>query len=211
MNNQFRILIVDDEPINLQLLKSVLKFEYIVETAANGYDAISKVKEHAPDLIILDVMMPDLSGFDVCGIIKADVSFADIPVIFLTALDTLDGELQGLGSGGIDYLTKPVNFELLKLRVRNHIDLKERTNLVKKQRDLLIRQKEELEEALARVKQLEGIIPICMYCKNIRNDTASWQRIEQYISEHTDAFFSHSICPECLAVHYPEVAKSKTA
>ena len=88
------------------------------------------------------------------------------------------------------YLKKPVNVDLLKLRVRNHIELKRRSDIVKEQRD-------QLEAALARVKQLEGIIPICMYCKKIRDDQQSWHQLERYISEHSEAVFSHGMCSAC--------------
>lgn len=197
MNNRCSILVVDDDPVNLQVVASALKNEYDIITAQSGQEAISRLKEQAPDLLILDVMMPDLSGFELCRLLKSDESFADIPVIFLTALDSTEGEIQGLEFGGIDYLTKPINFALLKLRVRNHLALK-------LQRDQLARQKAELEAALARVKQLEGIIPICMHCKSIREDDV-WQRLETYFSEHTDALFSHGVCPKCMAEHYPDV------
>ncbi|NTW98556.1 MAG: response regulator [Geobacteraceae bacterium] len=198
MAERFSILVVDDEPVNIQLISSALKGEYVILTALNGHDAISQLKEHTPDLILLDVMMPDINGFDVCKIIKANPSFIDIPVIFLTAMDTEEGAHQGLDIGGTDYLTKPVNLDLLKLRVRNHIESKERNDLVKEQRNLLARQKEELEAVLARVKQLEGIIPICSYCKKIRDDQSSWHQLEQYISDHSEALFSHAICPHCF-------------
>jgi PAS domain S-box-containing protein len=145
MNKRFKILVVDDDPANIQIMTSALMDEYDILTALGGHDAIRLLKEHIPDLILLDVMMPDLSGFEVCSIIKSLEAYADIPVIFLTALDTLDGELQGLELGAIDYLTKPINFNLLKLRVRNHLELKERNALLKEQRDLLAQQKEELE------------------------------------------------------------------
>ncbi|MDD2309393.1 MAG: hypothetical protein PHH91_07390 [Desulfuromonadaceae bacterium] len=88
-----------------------------------------------------------------------------------------------------------------------YIELKKRSDLVREQRDLLAHKNEELEEALARVKQLEGIIPICMYCKSIRNDSDSWQQLEAYISDHTEALFNHGICPTCLVQHFPEVAE----
>ena len=198
METRRRILVVDDDPINIRVITSSLKNDYDVFTALNGFEAISMFKEHLPDLILLDVMMPDLNGFDVCSIIKSDEEFADIPIIFLTALDTQDGEMRGLELGGIDYLTKPINFELLKLRVRNHLALKERNELVKEQRDLLERQKEELESLLDRVRRLEGIIPICMYCKKIRDDQNVWNQLEQYISDHSEAKFSHGICPSCI-------------
>jgi DNA-binding response OmpR family regulator len=198
MDKRFKILAVDDEAVNLQLITSALKDEYDVLTALDGHDAISQLKDHKTDLILLDVMMPDINGFDVCKIIKANPLFVDIPILFLTALDTREGARQGLDVGGIDYLTKPVDIDLLKLRVRNHIEAKERNDLVKEQRDLLARQKEELETALARIKRLEGIIPICSYCKKIRNDKNSWQRLESYITEHSGAVFSHGACPDCV-------------
>ena len=205
MTMRFRILIVDDEPINVHLLEKALSDEYDIFPAFNGYDAIRLVKEKHPDLILLDVMMPELSGFDVCKIIKSDDMFADIPILFLTAMESIAGEMLALELGGIDYLTKPINFDLLKFRVRNHIELRKRNNLIIEQRDLLIRQNEELEASLARVKCLEGIIPICMHCKSIRSDDASWQQLESYFSAHSDALFSHGICPDCLAQHYPMI------
>ena len=198
MNNRHKILAVDDDPGNIKIMTAALKSEYDIISALNGHNAIDQLKEHTPDLILLDVMMPDLSGFDVCRIIKSDVAFADIPVIFLTAMDTYDAQLQGLELGGIDYIAKPVNLDLLKLRVRNHIALKVH-------RDLLKQKNEELEAALARVKQLEGIIPICMYCKKIRDDQQSWHQLETYISKHSEVLFSHGMCPDCLSAHYPDL------
>jgi DNA-binding response OmpR family regulator len=191
MNNRCTILAVDDDPSNIIIITAALKDEYDITSARGGHDAINQLKEHKPDLILLDVMMPELNGFDVCRIIKSDVKFADIPVIFLTAVDTQEGELQGLEVGGIDYLTKPVNISLLKQRVRNHL-------LLKKQRDLLEQKNSELEAALAQVKQLEGIIPICSYCKKIRDDQQTWQQLEIYISSHSEAEFSHGMCPHCV-------------
>jgi len=192
-----KILIVDDEPINIQVLERALDNKYDTFSANNGYDAIRLVKERKPDLILLDVMMPDLNGFDVCKIIKSDENFADIPILFLTAMDTISGEVTGLQLGGIDYLSKPVNFDLLNLRVRNHIELKKRSDFIREQRDIVNRKNEELEAALARVKRLEGIIPICMYCIKIREDNDVWKQLEQYICEHSEALFSHGVCPHC--------------
>jgi len=199
---RFKILVVDDEQSNIKTVTAALKDDYDILAALNGYDAISQLKEHQPDLILLDVMMPDMDGFEVCKTIKSDEAFSNTPIIFLTALDTYAGEFQGLDQGATDYLAKPIDYSLLKLRVRNHIALKEQNELVKEQRDLLSRQKEELEDALARVKQLEGIIPICMFCKKIRDDNSSWQQLEKYITEHSNALFSHGICPECAESQY---------
>lgn len=159
MDKRPRILIVDDDPVNYRTFKFALKDEYDILSAENGFEAISKIKEHLPDLILLDVMMPEMSGYDLCSIIKSDEAFADIPVIFLTAVDTRGGEFRGLELGGIDYLTKPVNTDLLKLRVRNHIAMKERTDQLKKQIVILERQNKELEEALAQAR-LTHITPV---------------------------------------------------
>jgi DNA-binding response OmpR family regulator len=205
-NRRYKILIVDDEPVNIRLLEEALKGDYQICTSLNGFDAIRQVKSQRPDLILLDIMMPDINGFDVCREIKSDEMFSAIPVIFLTAMGTFEGEVQGFEAGAIDFLAKPVNLVLLKLRVRNHLELKRRNDLIREQMDLLARQNEELESALARIKRLEGIIPICMHCKKIRNDDASWQILEQYITEHTDTLFSHGICPSCLAKYYPKFA-----
>ena len=194
------ILAVDDEGTNLQLIDSALNSEYEVVLAADGHDAISVLKEYNVDLILLDVMMPDLNGFDVCKIIKSDPLLAEIPIIFLTALNTLENEMLGLGFGGIDYLTKPVDIRILKLRVHNHIESKLRKDLVEEQRDLLEQKNAALEKALARVKLLEGIIPICAYCKKIRDDKQIWLKLETYISDHSEAMFSHGICPECAEI-----------
>ena len=150
MDKRFTILVVDDDAVNTQLINSALKDEYDILPAYNGHEAINMLKQYEPDLILLDVMMPDLNGFEVCSIIKADEAFVDIPIIFLTAsLETIEGELHGLELGAIDYLVKPVNLALLKLRIRNHLALKERNDLVKEQRDLLTRHKEELAQLLA--------------------------------------------------------------
>ena len=141
-------------------------------------------------MLILDVMMPDLSGFDVCKIIKAEEAYAEIPILFLTAMGAIESEITGLKLGGIDYLTKPVKIDLLELRVRNHIELKRRNDLIREQRD-------QLEVALKQIKQLEGIIPICSYCKKIRDDKSDWHQLETYISDHSEALFSHGMCPTC--------------
>lgn len=192
------VLVVDDEPINVKLVERTLKDGYETIAAADGHQAVALLKEREVDLILLDVMMPGLSGFDVLKIVKADPHLADIPVVFLTAMNPEQGERQGLDLGAIDYLSKPVDLELLRLRARNLTDLKLRGDLVREQRDLLARRTAELEEALARVKQLEGVLPICMYCKKIKDDKESWQQLEQYLARHSDVMFSHSACPECF-------------
>lgn len=193
-----KILIVDDESINVRVLEMTLKSEYETMVACNGHEAIRIVKEQLPDLVLLDVMMPELSGFEVCRIIKSDEALASIPIIFVTALERSADESQGLILGAADYITKPINPDLVNLRVRNHLKLKLQRDQLKKQRDILQRQKIVLEGTLARIKRLEGLIHICMYCKKIRNEEEVWEQMEKYISEHSDAMFSHGVCPDCI-------------
>ena len=195
-------MIVDDEPLNLRFLEIALEKDYLVRTASDGPEALRQVSHSAPDLILLDVIMPGMSGFQVARAIRADENCCAVPIIFLTILDSFAGEIEGLESGGIDYLTKPFNLRFLLLRVRNHLELKRRNDVIREQRDLVTRQKEEIEAAFARVRRLEGIISICMHCKDIRGADASWGKVERYLMEHTDAQFSHCICPRCHSQHY---------
>jgi DNA-binding response OmpR family regulator len=193
-----KILIVDDEPLNIGVLANALKGSYEICTAEDGYEALRMVKEESPDLMLLDIMMPELDGLQVCRLLRADGAYADMPIIFVTAMDSMEGEMQGLELGAVDYITKPVNLKLAKLRIRNQIELKRQQNLVKQQNALLTQQKEALEATLGRVKRLEGLISICMYCKKMRTEDHAWQQLEQYIGEHSDAVFSHGLCPECF-------------
>jgi response regulator RpfG family c-di-GMP phosphodiesterase len=146
-------------------------------------------------------MMPDMTGFKLCSQLKNDSELAGIPVIFITCLNQLEQEIQGLELGAVDYIYKPFNIELVKLRVRNQLELKQ-------QRDRIEQQRNELEQSLALIKRLEGIIPICMYCKKVRNDNDYWQLVEEYVTERSDAWFSHGICPSCLEKKYPESTDS---
>lgn len=203
MNKKSCILIVDDDPITTRILSVSLKNDYEIVCAENGNEAIKRCKEVKPDLILMDVMMPLMNGYDACKAIKNNCDFNDVPIIFLTSEDNPEKERQGLEAGGIDYLTKPIDMTLLRIRVSNHLEMKKKSDLLKKQRDMLAAQKTELEAALIRIKRLEGIIPICMYCKSIRNDENSWERMEEYIERHSDTRFSHGICDTCKADHFP--------
>ena len=133
------ILVVDDEPYNLMLLQQTLCHDYQVETVAAGQQALDRLRhDPKPDLVLLDVMMPGMDGFEVCRQIKADPTCADIPVIFVTALISSQEETLGLSLGAADYLTKPLSLPIVQARVRHQIQLKQAN-------DRLNRQKNELE------------------------------------------------------------------
>ncbi len=118
------ILIVDDQPANIKVLNEILKREYDLFVALNGQDALAVSRNSAPDLILLDIMMPDMDGYEVCERLKADELTRDIPVVFVTAMDQEEDETRGLELGAVDYLTKPICPAIVKARVRNHLKLK---------------------------------------------------------------------------------------
>jgi len=125
------VLIVDDMVSNIEILSGVLGTEYEVLFATSGKDALDVVYDQAPDLILLDVIMPDMDGYEVCAKLKADEKTRDIPVIFVTAMDQEEDESKGLNAGVIDYITKPFRSSIVKARVRNHLELKRYRDLLK--------------------------------------------------------------------------------
>ncbi len=129
---QPRILIVDDAPDNIHLLADALEQEYIVLVAMDGQRAldIANRPEQQPDLILLDVMMPDMGGYEVCRQLKAVVRTRDIPVIFVTARDSPEDEAKGLNLGAVDYISKPLHLPIVVARIRNHINLKLKSDLL---------------------------------------------------------------------------------
>lgn len=124
MNNRATILIVDDEVTNIEIMNAVLEDSYEICFATSGEQAIEVARQVLPDLILLDVMMPGIDGYDVCERIKSERLLADVPVIFTTGLTNQDAEVRGLSLGAIDYITKPIQPVVLRARVANHIELK---------------------------------------------------------------------------------------
>ena len=118
-----RLLLVDDEPTNLQVLRHVLQADYRLLFATDGERALQVAREQRPDLVLLDIMMPNMDGYAVCCALKADAATASIPVIFITALDDSQDETAGFDVGGVDYLTKPVSPPVVRARVRTHLSL----------------------------------------------------------------------------------------
>tara|TARA_R110001583_G_scaffold38455_3_gene124289 strand:+ start:1656 stop:2639 length:984 start_codon:yes stop_codon:yes gene_type:complete len=118
-----KVLIVDDEPVNLKVLNNILKDTYKLIFAKNGFEALRLVEQDKPDLILLDVMMPDMTGYEVCESLKANALFKSIPIIFVTALSDAVDEAKGLNIGAVDYISKPVTPAVVKARVKTHLSL----------------------------------------------------------------------------------------
>lgn len=126
-DKQATILVVDDERINIQILNNALSNEYRILAAMTGHDAIKVAQTSQPDLILLDIVLPDISGHDVCRALKNDSQTAHIPIIFVTAQNKPEDELKGLELGAVDYFRKPFVLPLVNVRVRNQIDLARKT------------------------------------------------------------------------------------
>lgn len=197
-SERMKVLVVDDDDVSRDLLLNALKSAHETRAARDGREALRVAREWAPDLVLLDVMMPELDGLEVCRILRQDPALADTPVMFITAVDSSEGERRGLELGAVDYITKPFDLRLTRLRVHNQLELRRQRQQIREQNELLSRQKAELEATLARVKRLEGVLSICMDCKKIRAENDAWQQLERYLSEHTDAVFSHGLCAECF-------------
>ncbi|MGA1854747.1 PleD family two-component system response regulator [Azospirillum sp. 11R-A] len=126
-----KILVVDDIPSNVHVLSRILKDDYDIYFATDGERALDLVQARMPDLVLLDIMMPGMDGFEVCRRIKADPAIHDIPVIFISAKSEVEDETRGLEVGAIDFITKPISPPIVKARVRNHLLLKRQTDLLR--------------------------------------------------------------------------------
>lgn len=215
------ILIIDDISANLETLSECLEAAgFEVMAAQDGASGLTIAQRARPDLILLDVLMPGLDGFETCRRLKAVDSTQDIPVIFMTALTETADKVTGFEVGGVDYVTKPFQVEEVLARVKTHLALRQLQQQLEAQnvqlrqeiaermraeaeREQLIGQ---LQEALANIKTLRGLVPICAACKKIRDDRGFWNQLESYLLSHTDAEFSHGICPECVRRLYPDLA-----
>ncbi len=123
------VLIVDDQPSNIQILYRIFQGEYELHAATSGVHALEFCRTTPPDLILLDVMMPDMDGLAVCRVLKAEADTRDIPIIFVTAQSSPDDETMALETGGVDFITKPVNPLVVRARVRTHLMLKTQSEL----------------------------------------------------------------------------------
>lgn len=187
-----KILIAEDDPISRVFLEvTLVKWGYKVIVTCDGNEAWEALQREAPAIAILDWMMPGIDGAEVCRRARGTETAAPTYVILLTAKSEKDDVVEGLEAGADDYVTKPFNRSELQARIKVGL------RIVGLQRNLSERVIE-LQSALSRVKQLQGLLPICSYCKKVRDDQNYWQQVDSYISKHADVEFSHGICPACF-------------
>ena len=193
-----KLLIVDDIPENIDSLVMILESEgYEIATAESGERALQIANDFFPDLVLLDINLGGIDGFETCRRLKHNNSTIDIPVIFITVSAETDDIDQGFLCGGVDYIIRPLREEEVRARVRTHLHLRA---LTKQKEEMIL----ELENALAKLRTLTGLLPICAWCKKIRDDKGYWNQLETYIGNHSEANFTHCICPGCQSKFDPK-------
>ena len=193
------ILIADDDVTSSVVLTELLKKQgHEVVTVSSGEEAWEKLRQpDAPHLAIIDWNMPETDGLEVVRRVHALKTDRPTYIIMLTIRGDKADIISGLKAGANDYLSKPFDPGELCARVevgRRIIELQ----------DALASKVEELSRALEQIKTLRGIVPICAKCKNIRDDQGYWNQVEVYVRDHSEAEFSHCICPDCMNKLYPE-------
>jgi two-component system cell cycle response regulator len=241
MNENKRILIVEDSATQAAQLQFMLEQHgYEITHVRNGVEARELLKTYKPALILSDVVMPEMDGYELCHHLKSDPELRHIPVVLLTTLAEPTDIFRGLESGADHYTLKPYEADTLLSRVdaifadkflrggnksqmgleityagRKYflnadriqiLDLLLATfeNTVRKNKELETLNRQ-LQESLETIKVLRGLIPICSYCHKIRDDEGFWERVDIYIQKHSEASFTHGICPDCKKQLYSQI------
>lgn len=194
-----RVLLAEDEPVTRRLLEAQMtRFGFDVTSVPDGLRAWEALQNaDAPSLVVLDWNMPGLDGPDVCRKIRESTRSGYTYMLLVTARNAKSDVVQGLSAGADDFISKPVDPDEL------HARLKTGERIVRLEHTLATQVKE-LQAASEHVRELQGMIPICMHCKRIRNQSQIWEKVETYIETRSEAKFSHALCSECLETHYPD-------
>ena len=192
MSGVARVLIAEDDPVSRRALEVTLAgWGYQVVVTRDGAEAWAVLEAaDSPSLAVLDWMMPDIDGTELCRRVREAARPEPPYLILLTAQDRPEDAATGLEAGADDYLVKPFNRVELRARLR----VGERTLALQHS---LADRVHALEQALAQVNRLQGLLPMCAWCRKIRNDDNYWQNLESYLVEHSDARFTHGVCPAC--------------
>ena len=190
---KLRVLIAEDDLLARQVIVAVMEQlgHQVVGTAPDGEKAVEMARSLRPDVVLMDIEMPVLDGIEACRLIQETFP---LPVVMLTVHDSMEVVQRASEVGAGAYLIKPPDAEAIDRAIT--VSRARFEDLVQ-----LRKLNVELEQALAQVEVLRGIIPICMYCKSIRDDEGFWERVEAYVTRHSAAQFSHGICPTCYAQH----------
>ena len=193
------IMLIEDSDEDAQLVREMLDdrgYNYVLKRTDRLSSGLRLLEEEFFDVLLLDLGLPDSAGFDALTQIRNQAP--PLPIIILTGLSDEALAVKAISLGAQDYLVKG-NFatDALYRSISHSI---ERQRLETERERLIL----ELQEALSKVKQLSGLLPICASCKQIRDDKGYWTQVEVYMSEHTEIDFTHTVCPECTKKLYPE-------
>jgi phosphoserine phosphatase RsbU/P len=201
-----KVLIAEDNRISSRILQIRLtKWGYEVVKASNGNDALEKLSaKYAPKIAILDSMLPGIDGIEVCKRIRSLDGIEQPYIILVTDNASSENIVEGFNAGADDYLGKPFNDE--EIRARLHAGLR-----ITQLQTALSQRITDLEFAMSKVRDLQGLLPICSYCKTIRDDSAYWHQVQNYVSDDNHIPLAHDICPNCHELHFqPEIDGLKT-
>ncbi len=189
-----RILIAEDDASLAHILTDLVgSWGFDPVPIANGAEAARiLVGREAPPLAILDWHMPGLTGPEVCRVVRSRPTATPPFLLMLTAKAGHDNLMEGFRAGADDYIVKPFNDR--ELRARIHVGVR-----MVELRQALAERVSDLEDALAKVKTLQGLLPVCAWCRKVRSDEDYWQSFEGYLAAHTEATVTHGICPDCRA------------
>jgi DNA-binding response OmpR family regulator len=204
-----KVLVTDDDPDTLLLTTMLLKDEgFEIYEARTAKECLTLVKEVRPDMVLLDVMLPDKRGTEVCKLIKNDPDLKSTFVVLVSGvLVSSDYQAEGLNVGADGYMIKPMTNREFVARIQSMVRIKRAETALREKEIEQKRLIEQLQDALAEIKTLKGFIPICASCKKIRDDEGYWNQIEEYLTAHTDAVFTHGLCPQCVKKYMEDIEK----
>lgn len=196
VDKNISILVAEDDTAVADLINQILlQLGYSnILRASTGVEALKKTSEERPDIVLMDIQMPEMDGLEAIRNIQEK---CPTPVVILTSHEETEVLEEASQAGAAAYLVKPPFADQIEraivIALARHSDLLQLRKLNYR-----------LKKALAEIKTLQGILPICAHCKKIRNEQGNWQQIEIYVENHSRAEFSHGICPECIREHFPE-------
>ncbi len=201
-SRQIKVLLVDDDKIDRMaverfIVKQRLPYDLIV--AASKTEALEKLKDDSYDVVLMDYNLQDGTGLELLS------SAGDTPVVFVTGSGSEQIAVEAMREGAYDYLIKDPDRYYLTMLPSTVDNVLKRKQIEEEKEQLIL----DLQKALEEVKTLSGMLPICAKCKKVRDDKGYWQQIEKYIGEHSDAQFTHGLCPECARAIYPELFDKK--
>ena len=206
-----RILIVDDSPEDRETCRRLLRqctvHTYEIDECETAMEALQRCMATRPSCVLVDYMLPDGNGLKLLSRLSEQCDDPFLPVIMMTGFGNEQVAVEAMKEGAMDYIAKGrMNVEGVCRTVYKAIEKSALLRIIRRQEEEKDQLIVELRLALEQVKTLRGIIPICAQCKQIRDDKGYWQQVEAYVSTHSEAQFTHGICPNCILELYPTVA-----